>query len=128
MAQTLVAVRQGGVQSVALRILCDRELTSKLCISEYWTIEGEFSEGKHTIRTQMVELMGQKLEKFSLPDEKHAKDAVKAAPACTLTSVQKKQVSRNPAAPFMTSTRFNKRPLANSDLVQRHHAPRAAAL
>lgn len=97
----------GRVQSVALRILCDREHDIETFVSqEYWTIEGLFNQGETTIQTQMVELNGKKLEKFSLPDETHAKAAVKTASAdtYTLTSVQKKQVSRNPAAPFMTST------------------------
>lgn len=97
----------GRVQSVALRLLCERESAIEAFKpQEYWTIKGAFKTGKHTFDSTLYSLDGKKLEKFSLPSEKDAKAAQKKADATpyTLAKVEKKRVSRHPAAPFMTST------------------------
>lgn len=97
----------GRVQSVALRILCDREHEIETFkTQEYWSIDGTFKQDKHTLTAHLRELDGQKLEKFTLRNEKDANAAVKKADASpyTLSKVEKKEVKRNPAAPFMTST------------------------
>jgi DNA topoisomerase-1 len=98
----------GRVQSVALRLICERELEIEVFDpDEYWTVDVEFQtprEQKFTAR--LTHLDGKKLEKLSLGDKDRAASAVAALEAgrFSITSVEKKQVKRNPYAPFTTST------------------------
>jgi DNA topoisomerase I len=98
----------GRVQSVALRIICTRELEiEKFQPQEYWTVDTTLtkqSEQKFTSRLTHFE--GNKLDKFGLPDEGRAKAAQAAIEAASFTveSVEKKQKQRKPYAPFTTST------------------------
>jgi DNA topoisomerase-1 len=98
----------GRVQSVALRLICEREQEiEKFITQEYWSVdailgtaEGQFFKGR------LTHVNGQKLDKFGLPDEAAAKAAVAAVESSTLSvaQVERKQARRNPAAPFTTST------------------------
>lgn len=98
----------GRVQSVALRLITDREAEiEKFIPQEYWTVEVDFltSAGKGVLG-RLTYLDGEKLSKFSLKDEKSAKAAVSKIEAqnFAVESIKKKQVKRNPAPPFITST------------------------
>ena len=98
----------GRVQSVALRLICDREdEIDNFKPEEYWSIEGEFKtpEGKN-LKAKLTHLEGDKLEKFSINNEKSAKDAVAELEKgqYSITDIQKKKTRRSPAAPFITST------------------------
>lgn len=98
----------GRVQSVALRLITDRELEIEAFQSqEYWTVEGSFlTAHDQSIVARLTHVGGEKLEKFSLPNEKSAQDAVETAEQQTYTvhDVQKKTVNRFPTPPFITST------------------------
>ncbi|MEZ5835228.1 MAG: type I DNA topoisomerase [Geminicoccaceae bacterium] len=97
----------GRVQSVALRLICERESEIEAFVSEeYWTIEALLRNGGGPFGARLVTLDGKKLDKFGLPDEAAAKKAVATIEAASLTvrSVEKKQVARNPSPPFSTST------------------------
>ena len=98
----------GRVQSVALRLVCEREQEIENFRSrEYWTVEGVFAkQDAAALTATLTHLDGRKLEKFDLPDEATALAAVRAAEARTyaVSSVERKQVRRNPAPPFVTST------------------------
>ena len=98
----------GRVQSVALRLICEREdEIDAFERQEYWTIEALLrSEKGEGFAARLIRLDGQKLQKFDLPDEVKAKAAAEAVGAADLkvADVEKKQVSRNPAPPFSTST------------------------
>ena len=98
----------GRVQSVALRLVCEREgEIERFRPREFWTIAAELKTSTgETVLARLQELDGKKLDKFALGDEAAAKEAtarVKAA-AFTVSSIEKKQVRRNPAPPFITST------------------------
>lgn len=98
----------GRVQSVALRLVVDRENEIEAFKSqEYWTIDVEFltNEDK-SFKARLTHLDGKKLDKFSLPSEKEARDAEKRINATTyhVASVEKKRVQRHPRPPFITST------------------------
>src|SRR3954468_4722951 len=70
----------GRVQSVALRLICERESEIEAFRPrEYWTVEAEFrtAEGQ-SFTTRLTHLDGKKLEKFDLADEATAKRAVEA--------------------------------------------------
>jgi DNA topoisomerase-1 len=74
---------------------------------EYWTIEVEFETAENkTFRARLTHLDGKKLEKFSLPSEKEAREAERKINAGTysVASIEKKRVQRHPRPPFTTST------------------------
>src|SRR5918993_2255730 len=98
----------GRVQSVALRLICEREAEIEAFRArEYWTVEGRFATPQGAPFTaRLTHLEGRKLEQFDLPDEAsaaRAKAAVEAGEFSVL-SVEKRRVRRNPPAPFTTST------------------------
>jgi DNA topoisomerase-1 len=98
----------GRVQSVALRLICEREAEIEAFRSrEYWTVEGRFTTPQGAPFTaRLTHLDGRKLEQFDLPDEAaamRAKAAVEAGEFSVL-SVEKRRVRRNPPPPFTTST------------------------
>ncbi|MHA7873673.1 MAG: type I DNA topoisomerase, partial [Hyphococcus sp.] len=98
----------GRVQSVALRLICDRELEIETFIpQEYWSIKGQAVSGDSTpFEARLVLHNGEKVQKFTLGDEAAAaaaKRAVEAA-AFTVNSVEAKPSRRNPPPPFTTST------------------------
>lgn len=98
----------GRVQSVALRLVCDREAEIERFVSEeYWSVEaalGAPSGQKFNARLYAME--GKKLGKHDLKNG----DAAEAAAALvkneplTVASVERKPAKRNPQPPFTTST------------------------
>jgi len=98
----------GRVQSVALRLVCEREKEIQAFVDqEYWTIGAKLEkQGGQTLKAGLVAVDGKKLGKFDIPDQKSA-DALKNAIAqgkAEVTSVTRKEMKRNPAPPFTTST------------------------
>lgn len=98
----------GRVQSVALRLVCDREIEiENFKPEEYWTIDAElFTSKQALIKSRLVVLDGKKLEKFDINNEEKAL-AAKAkieAQEFAVANVERKKANRYPAAPFTTST------------------------
>jgi DNA topoisomerase I len=98
----------GRVQSVALRLVCDREREIEAFkTEEYWTIEALLATAKgDEIRARLTAVAGTALKKLDIKDGASA-NAIKAAIEkgdFVITSVEKKAARRNPAAPFTTST------------------------
>ncbi|OUR76408.1 DNA topoisomerase I [Alphaproteobacteria bacterium 46_93_T64] len=98
----------GRVQSVALRLICERDLEIAAFVpEEYWTIEADFKTPKGSnITGRLTHVDGNKLDKFSLPDAditKAAAEKVRAG-AFSVASVSQKPTRRNPSPPFTTST------------------------
>lgn len=98
----------GRVQSVALRLICERELDiEKFNPQEYWTVTADFkTPSGDTLTTRLTHHKANKLDKFSLGNEElafEARDGVDAS-AFTISSVESKPGQRNPSAPFTTST------------------------
>ncbi len=98
----------GRVQSVALRLICEREAEIEAFKArEYWTLEARFqTPAGAPFTARLTHLDGKKLEQFDLPDAATAQRAKALAEAGTyaVASVEKKRVRRNPPPPFMTST------------------------
>ena len=98
----------GRVQSVALRIICDRELEiEKFKPQEYWSIESDVATAKSEVfSARLTHANGAKLDKFDLANQELAEkaaDAIKAG-AFSVLDVEKKNKLRRPYAPFTTST------------------------
>ncbi len=98
----------GRVQSVALRLVCDREAEIEAFKSEeYWSIEALLATAKgEEFTARLTAIAGKKLDKLDIKDAAGA-NAIKAAiegGAFAVTAVEKKAVRRNPYAPFTTST------------------------
>jgi DNA topoisomerase-1 len=98
----------GRVQSVALRLICEREAEIEAFRArEYWTVEAQFATpvgAKFTARLTHHE--GKRLEQFDLPNEAAAMAAKAAVEAgkFSVASIEKKRTKRNPPPPFTTST------------------------
>ena len=98
----------GRVQSVALRIICEREdEIERFKTQEYWDIELDMLNEKGDKFTAMLSIVdGKKLDKFSITNEESAekiRSRLKGQDFKVL-SIQKKQQKRNPSAPFITSS------------------------
>ena len=98
----------GRVQSVALRLICDRESDiEKFVTQEYWNIEAKCCniEGKQ-FSAVLSCYSGKKLEKFDIQNEKDAQklsEEVKSR-SYSVVNVEKKHTKRNPYPPFITSS------------------------
>ncbi|MGC8477000.1 MAG: DNA topoisomerase, partial [Acetobacteraceae bacterium] len=98
----------GRVQSVALRLICDREAEIEAFRArEYWTVEAAFTTPAGAPFTaRLTHLDGKRLDPFDLNTEAlamRAKAAVEAA-SFTVGAVERRRVRRHPPAPFTTST------------------------
>ena len=98
----------GRVQSVALRLICDRELEiERFETQEYWTIEGRFEAAPGSpFAARLVTLDGRKLDKFDLKTEAEAVAAVAAVRERRfhVEKLERKPTKRHPQPPFTTST------------------------
>ena len=99
----------GRVQSVALRLVCEREAEIEAFKSrEYWTIEVEFkTEAGNVFTARLTHLDGRRLDRFDLDTEAKARAAAEAilrAPGFAVAEIDSREVRRNPFPPFTTST------------------------
>src|SRR5436190_8748774 len=98
----------GRVQSVALRIICDRELEIEAFKSqEYWTIDGTFTTPQgQEFSASLQSISGQKVGKLDIKDGASARaieQTLKNA-RVSVDSIESKPAKRHPYAPFRTST------------------------
>jgi DNA topoisomerase I len=94
----------GRVQSVALRLIIDREKEIKqFQPEEYWTIQAEFVKGNETFTASFYGVDGQKLELKKEADVAAILQRINGN-RFTVTSVAKKERKRNPVPPFTTSS------------------------
>jgi DNA topoisomerase-1 len=98
----------GRVQSVALRLVCEREAEIEAFRArEYWSIEAQMATPAGAPFTaRLTTLKGRKLDQFDLPNAAAAEAAKAAVEAGTFSvaEIERKRVRRNPSAPFTTST------------------------
>jgi DNA topoisomerase-1 len=98
----------GRVQSVALRLICEREAEIEAFRPrEYWTVDGHFTTpGGAPFTARLFHLDGKRLDQFDLNTAELANRAKAAveADSFAVASVERRRVKRNPPAPFTTST------------------------
>ncbi len=98
----------GRVQSVALRLICERESEIEIFKpQEFWTIEALFKTAEGgTLPARLTHLNGKKLTKFSLGNEAEAAAAHILLDKLDYQAgkIERKQSKRNPYPPFTTST------------------------
>lgn len=100
----------GRVQSPALRMIVEREEEiEQFTPREYWTLEADLEKDDQAFAAKLTHLHDKKLSQFSIHQEDNARaveqELVAAANGeLTVSSIEKKQRKRNPAAPFTTST------------------------
>lgn len=97
----------GRVQSVALRIVVDREMEIEAFrAQEYWSVEAELAADSPPFTTRLVKHAGKRVQRLDITSEamaNAARDAIKAG-SFTIRSIEKKPVKRSPSPPFTTST------------------------
>ena len=122
----------GRVQSVALRLICEREAEIEVFRPrEYWSIEAELMTArKAAVTARLTHLNGAKLGRYDIPDEQTAAAAVSEIErhAYSVSAIEKKQVRRNPQPPFTTSTLQQEASRKLGVGASPDHAQRAAAL
>jgi len=98
----------GRVQSVCLRLIVEREMEIEAFTPrEYWSVTAALETPRgQAYSARLVSLGGKKLDRFDIPNETEASLAVQAITSRDLSvqTVEAKPASRNPSAPFMTST------------------------
>jgi DNA topoisomerase-1 len=97
----------GRVQSVALRLVVDREREIELFRArEYWSVAALMEADGQEFLARLVRFKGEKLDRLSLGDEGAAMAAKAAVEAgrFAVASVETKPLTRNPPPPFTTST------------------------
>ncbi|HTN97387.1 MAG TPA: type I DNA topoisomerase [Nordella sp.] len=98
----------GRVQSVALRLICDRELEIEAFrAQEYWTIDGAFTSPRgDAFGARLAAINGKRLGKLDIANEASATAIVSALKGArfTIDSVESKPVKRHPYPPFRTAT------------------------
>jgi DNA topoisomerase-1 len=98
----------GRVQSVALRLVCDRELEiEKFIPREYWSLVATLTTPRgDAFEARLVGADGKKLQRLDIGTGAEAEDFKKAIEAAnfTVSTVEAKPARRNPQAPFTTST------------------------
>ena len=93
----------GRVQSVALRLICEREEeVENFLPEEYWTLDADFIKGKTKFTAQLVSYKGQKAE---LKNEETVNSIIKEIKnsSCTVVNIKKTDKTVRPKAPFTTS-------------------------
>jgi DNA topoisomerase-1 len=98
----------GRVQSVALRLICEREDEIIIFVPrEYWNIDLILKDGADKFSASLVCINNQKLEKFDIENKEAADEIVSKLSkyqSFAVKDVTKKQIKRNPYPPFITST------------------------
>jgi len=96
----------GRVQSVAVRLICEREdLIKKFVTQEYWSLIANLT-AQDQEKSFAAKLISKNDEKISIPNKEASDEILKqlSGKDFTITKVTKKEQRRHPSPPFITST------------------------
>ncbi|MFA6665561.1 MAG: type I DNA topoisomerase [Armatimonadota bacterium] len=94
----------GRVQSVAVRLVCDRERQILAFVpEEYWSVTARLAKDDKTFSAKLIEKAGKKIKLGVEADAKRVLAELEGA-SYTVSGVKEREQKRNPAAPFITST------------------------
>ncbi|CUT07978.1 Toprim domain-containing protein [Candidatus Kryptonium thompsonii] len=124
-----ISLSAGRVQSVALRLVCEREEEIRnFKPEEYWTIEAEFqTRGGEILKAKLFKLNG---EDPKIPNKETAERILDdlRGKNFVISDIRKKEILRNPPPPFITSTLQSSEPNRHRDfkpyftqLITSHH-------
>ena len=97
----------GRVQSVTLRLVCDREAEiEKFRAQEYWSVVARLNEKGKSFEARLYSVDGKRTDKLDIKTGDEAKAIMAAIDngVFSVTAVDKKPTRRNPYAPFTTSS------------------------
>lgn len=97
----------GRVQSVALRLIVEREIErEQFKPDEYWTIEADFDVNGNIIRAALATVEGKKLKQLDIHNEQEAQQIKDNLAKATffIDAIEKKEWTKYPEPPFITST------------------------
>lgn len=93
----------GRVQSVALRLICEREAEVESFIpEEYWTLDADFNKGRNEFTAQLVMYKGEKPELRTGEAVKKIVEDIGTS-ECEIVDIKTTEKSIKPKAPFTTS-------------------------
>ncbi|MCL2800739.1 MAG: type I DNA topoisomerase [Treponema sp.] len=93
----------GRVQSVALRLICDREKEVESFIpDEFWTLDADFKSGKTNYTAQLTQWNGSKPELKNETEVKEIIEKIKNSD-CIVSEIKESEKTIRPKAPFTTS-------------------------
>ncbi|MBU4487433.1 MAG: type I DNA topoisomerase [Candidatus Delongbacteria bacterium] len=94
----------GRVQSVALRIICERDKEADNFIpEEYWTIKAEFSTSKEQFSADLVKINEEDFKLKTEEDAQKVKEDIKKS-KYSVSNINKTKLKKSPMPPFITST------------------------
>lgn len=94
----------GRVQSVVVRLICDRENEiNSFTPEEYWSLTAKLAKGKESFDAELSKISGKKAE---LKNEQQVQEIIRKIQQqpFLVESIKKKEQRKNPAPPFITST------------------------
>ncbi len=97
----------GRVQSVAMRLIVDRERErTAFKIDEYWTVDAIFEKNQTEFPAKLIQIGEKKLDKLDIKTETDAKKIVEdlTGAQAHVTAIEKKEMTKAPPVPFTTST------------------------
>ncbi|MCB1167574.1 MAG: type I DNA topoisomerase [Leptospiraceae bacterium] len=93
----------GRVQSIALRLICDREKEIDAFVPrEYWTVDVKLQKNKTPFQAALNTINGEKIDLKSEADVQGMEEELHALPF-SIKSISKKERKRQPTAPYTTS-------------------------
>ncbi|MBW1824214.1 MAG: DNA topoisomerase I, partial [Deltaproteobacteria bacterium] len=102
----------GRVQSVALRLICEREKEIQAFeVQEYWSIRADLSSSSKSssdtlLSAELAQIDGKKLDKFHIKDQASAQEIIEDLEGAEygVREIRRIEIKRSPTPPFTTST------------------------
>ena len=98
----------GRVQSVAVKLVVDREQEiEKFIPKEYWSLTADCTKEQNLFSAKLSQFSGKKIDKMTIENQAQMDSilsTIQVPVAAFVSDIEKKKISRKPAAPFTTST------------------------